>query len=310
MGAVLYTTYLQSLGALHEPSSHHVKRVYLPPPPSATFQAGWIAGAIQSLVSDVRLRVFSVIGIEGRTVDMYQIAAPLDALQVRFNAAETLRGGRQFDNMFQYANFKLREIGPRGIFAGWSLSFLKDSFGYGFFFATFETIKGQAYYNFLTTYYGYFKPITRFEWPIFPGELQSSSRPVIRPHYALEPIFILFAGIVASVSQQLIWHPISAVQNVYWTHVESLDHAARTNRSRWHMLRLYYRAYQTTYQQCASLAAQVGGWKHWLFRGFMWNTLRQAPSTSVGLVVFEIIRRKYGTADNVLIRKDGFDILL
>jgi len=221
-----------------------------------------------------------------------------------------LRGGRQFDNMFQYANFKLREIGLRGIFAGWSLSFLKDSIGYGLFFATFETIKSQAYYNFLTTYYGYFKPITRLEWPTYPGELQQSSRLVIRPHYALEPIFILFAGIAASISQQVIWHPISAIQNVYWTHVESLDHAARTNRSRWHMLRLYYRAYQTTYLQCASLASQLGGWKCWLYRGFIWNTLRQAPSTSAGLVVFEIIRRKYGTADNVLIRKDGFDILL
>lgn len=213
--------------------------------------------------------------------------------------------------MWQYANYKLREIGPRGIFSGWSLSLLKDSFGYGLFFATFETIKSQAYYSYLTTYYGYFKPITRFEWPVQPGEPRSNNRPVIRPHYALEPTFILFAGIAASVAQQLVWHPISSIQNVYWTHVEALDHAMKPEQSRVGLLRLYYRAYQTTFSQCSLLASKVGGWRSWLYRGFLWNTVRQVPSTSAGLIVFEIIRRKYGTqADAVLIRKDGFDILL
>jgi hypothetical protein len=49
----------------------------------------------------------------------------------------------------------------------------------------------------------------------------------------------------------------------------------------------------------------------WLYRGFLRSSIRQVPSTSAGLVIFELMRRKYATAaDTVLIEKDGFDILL
>jgi hypothetical protein len=41
------------------------------------------------------------------------------------------------------------------------------------------------------------------------------------------------------------------------------------------------------------------------------GTLRQVPSTSAGLIVFEIVRRKYSLDEEaVRIRKDGYDILL
>lgn len=41
------------------------------------------------------------------------------------------------------------------------------------------------------------------------------------------------------------------------------------------------------------------------------NTIKQVPSTSAGLVIFELVRRRYGSeAEAVKIKKDGYDILL
>ena len=41
------------------------------------------------------------------------------------------------------------------------------------------------------------------------------------------------------------------------------------------------------------------------------NTVRQVPSTSAGLIVFELMRRKYAfESEEIRIEKDGFDILL
>lgn len=68
--------------------------------------AGFAAGAIQSV-----------------------IAAPVDALQVRFRTSDITEG--RYRNMWQYGYKKLSDIGMRGIFAGWSLSLVKDSVGYG-----------------------------------------------------------------------------------------------------------------------------------------------------------------------------------
>lgn len=104
VGAVLYTSYLQTVGLLHEPSSRATRRVDPLPPPSKTFAAGFIAGSIQSL-----------------------LAAPLDALQVRFKATDMMN--RKYDTIWQYAYRKTSEIGARGVFAGWTLSFFRDAFG-------------------------------------------------------------------------------------------------------------------------------------------------------------------------------------
>ncbi|GAQ11040.1 sugar transporter STL1 [Aspergillus lentulus] len=110
IGAVLYTSYLQTLGILYEPVSRSVKRIYPPASPVDTFAAGFAAGTVQSVV-----------------------AAPLDALQVRLRTNDMLHG--QYRSMWHYGQNKLKEIGLRGIFAGWSLSLLRDSFGYAVFFS-------------------------------------------------------------------------------------------------------------------------------------------------------------------------------
>ena len=41
------------------------------------------------------------------------------------------------------------------------------------------------------------------------------------------------------------------------------------------------------------------------------NTIRQVPSTSAGLVMFELVRRRYSNeAEAVRIENDGYGILL
>ncbi|KAL9054928.1 MAG: hypothetical protein Q9162_003869 [Coniocarpon cinnabarinum] len=257
VGAILYTSYLQALGAFYEPASRQSKRVFPPPPPSSTMSAGFVAGSVQSIV-----------------------AAPLDALQARFNTSDLLEG--QHRNMWAYAKHKLAEIGPRGILAGWSLSFVKDSIGFAAFFATFETVKSQAYYAFIRRWYGDFRPLVS-DLAHLKFRRGEESKPVIQPHYAIEPAFLLAAGISASVTQQAIQHPLSAIQQVHYGRLESLDIAAKTERANRSMLRLYYSAYAETYHQCKQMAAKVGGWRSWLYKDLLWTTLRQTPSTSAGL---------------------------
>jgi len=287
VGAVLYTSYLTILGSFWEPASISAKRVYPPAPMADTFAAGMAAGAIQSV-----------------------IAAPLDAIQVRFSTREIL--DKQYRSIWRYSREKLFEIGPRGVMAGWSLSLLKDSFGNGLFFLTFETLKSQVFYSFVTTYYGIFRPTlqTVLEPQHWFGRSGKRERPVIRPHYLLEPSAILVAGVAASVAQQTVQHPLTLIQNVHYGRLESLDFAAKQEMARVKVLRLYYASYQETFRQCKLQASKVGGWKKWLYRDFVYNTIRQVPSTAAGLVVFEVLRRKYATGYEVRIKKDGYDILL
>lgn len=211
--------------------------------------------------------------------------------------------------MWHYAYKKLKSIGLRGVFAGWSLSFLKDAWGCAFFFSTFEYVKSQTYYNFLTYWYGrHDNSATILDRS---GSTSHKEQRVIRPHYMIEPAFILLAGMAASVAQQIIQHPVAAIQDVHFGRLESLDYAARLEHRSSDVFRIYYHAYQKTYEQCRRQAKRFHGWRRWLYRGFLWNTIRQIPSTSAGLIVFEIVRRKYAdVSDAVRIEKDGFDLLL
>ncbi|KAL2113235.1 hypothetical protein VUR80DRAFT_4942 [Thermomyces stellatus] len=300
VAAVLYTSYLQILGTLHEESAKSSKRVYPPPEPTQTFTAGLLAGGLQSLV-----------------------AAPLDAIQARYDHREVMArypNGRP-PSMWAFSAEKLREIGMRGIFAGWGLSLVKDSFGSAVFFSTFEYVKAQAYYKFVRWYYGALDEDV--------VDLLARRRPhhsgltVIRPHYAIEPMFLLLAGISASFAQQVLLHPLTHIQVEHWSHLEDVDEKSKKIRSapnsgtwlarvRWRMFRAYYHAYQETWAQCrAEAKAERRPVLSWLYRGFWWNTIRQVPSTSAGLIIFELVRRKYGmTGEEVRITKDGYDILL
>ena len=212
--------------------------------------------------------------------------------------------------MWQYAGKKLGQIGPRGIFAGWTLAFLKDSFGYGVFFATFEYVKAQAYYNFVATYYGDLRadPLKLLLKP----KIDETGRiSLIKPHYAIEPTFLMLAGIAASVSQQVIQHPLSRIANIHFGSLDYLDRQAQRNQSKAAMLRSYYTAYSRTFERCSQRAKHSGGWRRWLYKSFLGNTIKQVPSTSAGLVIFELVRRRYGSDTEALkIETDGYDILI
>jgi hypothetical protein len=271
IGAILYTTYLQALGILHEPSSRASGRTYPPPIVRESFAAGFIAGSVQSI-----------------------FAAPLDALQVRFRTNEMLEG--RYRSMWHYAYHKLGAIGLRGVFAGWSLSFLKDSCSYALFFSTFEFVKAQAYYAALPQLY----------------KAERGAVQPVRPHYLIEPFFILGAGVLASVAQQSVQHPITQLQIIHFNRLESLDYKAKLEKSHRSMMRLYYHAYLTTFDQAKRQASLAGGWRRWLYKDFLWSTVKTTPSTSAGLIVFEIVRRRYarGMGDGGAIRLDGIDSVL
>ena len=75
-------------------------------------------------------------------------------------------------------------------------------------------------------------------------------------------------------------------------------------------MRNYAHAYKKSFQLCSVEAMQHGGWGRWAYRGFVMNTLKQIPSTSAGLVIFELVRRRYADESKaVKIEKDGYDIL-
>lgn len=291
IGAVLYTGYLQSLNAFHEPTSQQTKRVYPPPPVTATFSAGLVGGAFQSL-----------------------LAAPFDALQVRFRTADILDG--KYKTMWHYGRHKLQSIGTRGIFAGWTLSLVKDSLGAAVFFSTFETVKSQCYYSFLGKYYGSQSrdAILRSSRLITASDDddEHGHRPVIKPHYAFEPAFLLLAGISASITSQLIQHPLTELQNVHYRRLEALDFQAHHESRPSRIMQRYYHAYEETFNQCRKLARRQGGWRPYLYRDFFMSTIRQVPSTSAGLFVFELVRRKYAfeTEEDIMIEKEGVRILL
>lgn len=304
VGAVLYTSYLHILGHLHPESARATKRAYPPPSPTHTFTAGLLAGGLQSV-----------------------LAAPLDALQARYDHHDMMAkdGSGRPRSMWVFGSEKLREIGVRGIFAGWSLSLAKDSLGSAVFFSIFEYVKAQAYYRYVTWYYGGLADdmvdLLAMKRPA--NKPKEDGITIIRPHYALEPMFLLGAGISASFSQQILLHPLTHFQVKHWDHLEELDAKVAKMREsrvanpekprrRWRMLRAYYRAYQETRAGCAAEAAAEGlSLSRWLYRGFWWNTIRQVPSTSAGLIIFELIRRKYGFgAEEVRITKDNYDILL
>lgn len=236
------------------------------------------------------------------------VAAPLDALSVRFRTSEVLSG--KYNTIWQYGRSKLREIGPRGVFAGWGLSFVKDSFGYAAFFATFEYVKAQAYYGFVAKYYGDLQG--NLLSPILTPKLDGAGPvDIIKPHYAIEPTFLMLAGVAASITQQIVQHPLNLIQNIHYKSLAFLDSQAKIDQPKAAMLRSYYGAYQKTYEQCLVYARRSGSWRRWLYKGVLVNTIKQVPSTSAGLVIFELVRRRYGSeAEAVKIEKDGYDIFL
>ena len=232
------------------------------------------------------------------------MAAPLDALHARFQTNDLLFG--RYPDMWRYAWRRTLEMGFRGVFAGWSLSWVKDGFGCAVFFCTFESVKNQAFY-------GYISHLYRRQSHAHAGfgEATSSAEQVVRPHFAIEPAFLLLAGIAASVAQSLVQYPLGLVQELHLRRLAVLDRLARRRVSTAEMLNAYWLAYRRTFKICTMMGRQAGGLSRWLFQGYGWNTLRQIPSTSAGLIIFELVRRRYADDKEATILKvDSRELLL
>lgn len=251
VGLVLYTTYLSSLSILKRKKDDSLSY-------RDTLLAGFLAGGMQSLV-----------------------AAPIDAIWTRFSAAEVL-SNLSNTSMWTYGMKKLREIGYTGVFAGFTLSFLKEAGGYALYFSTFELIKSTWYQNFVKFWY--------------PKEtLADTKRPGGR---ALYPTFVLFAGAAASVALQVVQYPLGKIQKLHIIRLEAVEQINNPHHlyKPYKVMRELAFAYYKTFKQVDRLRIKTAGgsWLVWLYGGFWRNTIMSLPGSSIGLMVFEIMRVRYG----------------
>ncbi|KAK9372013.1 mitochondrial carrier domain-containing protein [Lipomyces chichibuensis] len=299
VGIFLYTTYLTALPLFseHKVQINNIWFSQVPDilTPRQTFLAGFIAGGAQSLA-----------------------AAPVDAIFTRFSVSELLEnpesGELRHMSLWRYSIAKLKAIGIRGVFAGYTLSFTKEALGFACFFSTFESVKQWSYARVVRDYGA---PIPKYVDAAakLPAGSKQNQHSTIRerPSAALYPATILGAGAAATIALQIVQYPLSRLQNIHLTVLESIDfntiyHHEReqlkaetkqtvryTRTSRRELLHTYVDAYQQTFRQARTLknVGKQKSWLRWLYKGFIRNALTAVPSSSVGLFVFEIMRIRY-----------------
>ena len=264
------------------------------------------------------------------------MAAPIDALHTFFQKHEKTpqEAGRAVGTRGRQI---LRKLSLREVFAGWPIALVKDSLSAAIFFSTFEYIKAQAYYRFIEVYYAsgslWTESISDSQQAQQKQQelhqlLDASLPHSTKPHYIIEPSFLLLAGVAASIAQQTVIYPLNKLQG----HHSST--APITAFSRQASLPSYRHTYQLwkSFASFPVLSNHVSTIKstdnssyfnpnvtfnsnsafksrlrfrftstikflRWLYGGFWLHSIRQTPATSAGLIVFELVRRKYGIED-------------
>ncbi|KAL6450606.1 hypothetical protein SBY92_000852 [Candida maltosa Xu316] len=285
-GVILYATYLTTLD--HFTKKHGTGNTTAAAnfnwySPFDTWRAGFIAGAVQSLA-----------------------AAPVDAIYTRSTVSEMLEGSHE--NLWKFGFNKLKEIGLVGVFAGYGFSFIKESFGFAFYFSTFEIVKTQGYnitYK-LISYYKRSEEVIKsklqkiFKWNEEEVDEKLEKLEKYRSMKALKSSFVLLAGASAAFSLLAIQYPISKIQKIHLSRLEALDvynAAAHQGPSRKPFIKLYYNSYVDTYRQVLRMKQRANvTWFEAAYSGFVRNALTTIPATSIALLVFEIMRTKL--ADN------------
>ncbi|KAG0686927.1 GDP/GTP exchange factor for ARF [Pichia californica] len=228
-----------------------------------SFRAGFIAGAISSIA-----------------------ASPIDALYSRSNYAELVDSEVKDHGLYKYAWKKLKDIGIIGIFAGFWLNLVKESFGFGFYFSVFEVIKSQGYSR-TKSVIDWFDRIRGLE--IDPNDVNNR-----KSARALQLTFVLFAGASAASALIAVQYPFNKVQKIHLARLEALDifnEANKIESSKW--FRLYYNSYKQTFDILMARKMKSGmTWPQFMYKGFTRFTLTNIPATSIGLLVFEITRQK------------------
>ncbi|RUS23808.1 mitochondrial carrier domain-containing protein [Jimgerdemannia flammicorona] len=297
IGTVLYTTYIATLPVFHPASSFQKHRTFPPPPFSSVFMAGALAGAAQAVV-----------------------ATPMDSLKVRFEVMDLLEGKHR--SMWAYARDTLRKLGVGSAYRGFTLTLVRDSFACGLFFGTFEWVKQQGYYYFLDEVYGVRLNAQSVTEKSETYAVEEGANQRARPHFMIEPLFILFAGAAAAVRRQLlraliayrpgtkhrgpdnrsptsttfpphyqayqlIEHPLSRIHSIFWIEEAQSEFAHPSSRETTRAL------YRQTWAQVRLQVQRAGGsWLHFLYHEFTSTIVRSVPATSVGFLVFEMVKRE------------------
>lgn len=276
-GLILYGSYLTALDQLdkqHSKSKEKRQDFYYSP--VDTWRAGFIAGAMQSLA-----------------------AAPVDAIFTRLTAAELISGEHQ--NLWVYGLNKLKEVGLVGVFAGYGFSLIKESLGFAFYFLTFELVKTRGYsltYSMVSAYRR-FKIALRekFSFVTFSSPQETDAHKLRLEQTRLTKIlklsFILLAGALAAFSLLAVQYPLTKIQKIHLSRLEALDIYNSTRTGEKQFIKVYYNSYIDTYHQMVKMKQKAKQtWFHVAYKGFVRNALFTIPATSVGLLVFEIMRTR------------------
>lgn len=280
-GVILYGTYLTALDSFN--SKHHTStRQDFYYSPIDTWRAGFVAGAMQSLA-----------------------AAPLDAIYTRLTVAEMLGGEHQ--NLWVYGINKLKEIGLVGVFAGYGFSLIKESLGFAFYFSTFELVKTRGYnltYRVISAYRR-FKIALKEKFTFLKVKNPETDAAMLRLEQTrltkiLKSTFVLLAGASAAFSLLAVQYPLTKVQKIHFSRLEALDiyNSSTFNSQKRPFFKVYYNSYIDTYHQMVKMKQRAKQtWFQLAYKGFVRNALSTIPATSVGLLVFEIMRTRL--ADNL-----------
>lgn len=272
-GVVLYTSYLMSLQAFNGDKQNFLEN----PSPYDTLRAGFVAGMFQSLA-----------------------AAPIDAIYARSSANELLKG--EHENLWKFGLKKLREIGVSGVFAGYGLSFLKESFGFAVYFCSFETIKNQGFHlakdTLINFKYYKAKVMSPYQFKLSKEEYTKQVEKE-KKYKFLKTTFVFLGGMTAALSLQIIQYPITKIQNIHLSRLEAFDIYGSSlpdrgqSRSRSRMLTIYYNTYLDTLEHVLFIQSNSKlSWFDWLYKGFRRHALSTIPATTIGLVVLETLRNK------------------
>lgn len=192
------------------------------------------------------------------------------------------------------------------MFAGYSFSVVKELLGFAFYFLTFEIVKTQGYaltYK-LIALYRKLKMKMQLILPAGGRNTQMEVDPNLvrlektRLTKILKSSFVLLAGASAAFSLLAIQYPITKIQKIHLSRLEVLDiynnstKVTTTGRQR-PFFTLYYNSYIDTYNQIKKYKRKSRlTWFQLGYKGFVRNALFSIPATSVGLLVFEIMRTK------------------
>lgn len=283
-GIILYGSYLTALDYFDKNRDQlNLNRKDYYYPPSDTWRAGFVAGAMQSLA-----------------------AAPVDAIFTRLSMAEVMSGKHQ--NLWVFGWEKLKEVGFIGVFAGYGFSLIKESLGFAFYFSTFEIVKTRGYsltYRVISSYRRFKQKLRdKFSFIHMSSKNQETDAQLLRFEQnrlmkILKSSFILLAGASAAFSLLAVQYPISKVQKIHLHRLEALDiYSATMHKQQRRFFKIYYNSYVDTFQHCIAIKRKSKQtWFKLAYKGFARNALTTIPATSVGLLVFEIMRTRL--SDNI-----------